>query len=203
MVKCGIYGIVNKQEKKVYIGKSNDIERRWKEHKNELSKGTHRNKALQESYNNYGADAFIYKIIELCPESQYGLIELEYINKYATKGKAYNVYSDKDELRFQLASMLIDNYFYDIRIDEPMGDCLSEKGKPLKIALYGRYNDDEIYIHIYSMDYERNNIDTRYLYCNSSYDKYYYEVGYSIYEKLDVKSIVCELVEQIKIDVGC
>lgn len=201
MNKCGIYGIVNKEEKKVYIGKSTDIEKRWTDHKKKLSKGTHHNKALQESYDKYGADAFVYKVVELVPESQYSLVELEYIVNYAKKNKAYNVYGDKDELRFKLATRLIDNYFTDVRVDDIM-DCLSDKGYPLRIAVYARYNDDEVFIHIYSMDFEQKDKDTRYLYCNSSYERHYFEVGVSNNSFTDIDEIVDDLEYKIKRAVG-
>jgi GIY-YIG catalytic domain. len=201
--KSGIYGIANVEEKKVYIGKSTDIDRRWKEHQNKLSKGTHHNKALQESYDIYGADAFQYKIIELVPESQYSFVELEYIDKYAKKNKAYNVYGDKDELRFRLAKTLSDDLnFQEVRVDEAMSECLSDKGNPLKIAVYGRYNDDEVYIHIYSKDFEQKDKDARFLYCNNSYDKHYFEIGVSNYEKADIDSVIENITVKVKSKVG-
>lgn len=201
--KCGIYGIINVEEKKIYIGKSTDIERRWKEHQNKLSKGTHHNKALQKSYDIYGADAFQYKVIELVPENHYSFVELEYINKYAKKNKAYNVYGDKDELRFRLAKTLIDNLnFQEVIVDDILNDCLSDKGNPLKIAVYGRYNDDEVYIHIYSKDFEQKDKDARFLYCRDSYDKHYFEIGVSNYEQIDIESVTESIKESIKTKVG-
>ncbi len=44
----GIYKIVNSITKKVYIGRSGDIEARWKEHKKDLKKKKHYNKELQQ-----------------------------------------------------------------------------------------------------------------------------------------------------------
>lgn len=60
----GIYGIYCKVNKKLYIGSSNNIERRWKIHRSLLKHNKHFNKYLQQSYNKYGLNEFIYLIIE-------------------------------------------------------------------------------------------------------------------------------------------
>ena len=46
----GIYRITNTVTNESYIGKSKDIEGRFAAHKNDLKKGTHINKGLQEDY---------------------------------------------------------------------------------------------------------------------------------------------------------
>ena len=50
---AGVYMIENRINKKVYIGSSSDIEQRLRTHRNQLRKGTHKNKALQEDFNNH------------------------------------------------------------------------------------------------------------------------------------------------------
>lgn len=65
----GIYSIVCLQNSKIYIGQSKHIELRWLEHKEELRKGTHQNKHLQNSWNKYGENCFVFSIIEECSEN--------------------------------------------------------------------------------------------------------------------------------------
>lgn len=79
---CGIYSIKNTIENKIYIGSSKNIYSRWTIHKRELKNGTHHSKRLQEAYNQYGGESFVYEIIEKCDEDK--LIELEqyYIDLY-------------------------------------------------------------------------------------------------------------------------
>ena len=63
---CGVYCIRCKVNNKAYIGSSVDINRRWTEHKSALKAGRHDNKLLQEDYNKYGADSFLYSILINC-----------------------------------------------------------------------------------------------------------------------------------------
>lgn len=60
---CGIYKITNKQNNKFYIGSSVDIETRWSAHKSYLRRCIHANKHLQNAWNKYGEDNFIFSIL--------------------------------------------------------------------------------------------------------------------------------------------
>jgi group I intron endonuclease len=59
----GIYKITKIENRKSYIGKSNDIERRFKEHQ---TKGKTSRIPLDEAIEKYGINAFTYEIIEEC-----------------------------------------------------------------------------------------------------------------------------------------
>ena len=63
---CGVYCIRCKANNKAYIGSSVDIKSRWIQHKSVLKAGKHNNKQLQEDYNKYGADSFLYSILINC-----------------------------------------------------------------------------------------------------------------------------------------
>lgn len=62
----GIYKITNKINGKCYIGQSNDIERRWKEHKNSFSNPnvsdyeSKKNRAFRK----YGIENFDFQVLE-------------------------------------------------------------------------------------------------------------------------------------------
>lgn len=62
----GIYKIQNKINNKVYIGQAIDIEDRWRNHLSSLRTNTHTNTHLQNSFNCYGENAFIFSVIEEC-----------------------------------------------------------------------------------------------------------------------------------------
>jgi len=62
----GIYSITNILNKYKYIGSSDNIEIRWRNHLNLLKNGKHPNAHLQNSYNLYGLDNFLFEIIEKC-----------------------------------------------------------------------------------------------------------------------------------------
>jgi hypothetical protein len=60
----GIYKISCTQETVVYIGSSNNIDRRWKEHKRTLNNSKHHNSNLQLAWDAYGSDSFTFEIVE-------------------------------------------------------------------------------------------------------------------------------------------
>lgn len=62
----GTYMIINRKTGKYYYGSSNDIERRFMQHKSELKRGIHHCIYLQRAYNKYGHDSFIFKKDIVC-----------------------------------------------------------------------------------------------------------------------------------------
>lgn len=72
----GIYKLVFNNDS-YYIGKSNDIERRWKEHNNKFNKGTAA-KALQNAFDNHGYPEF--HILCECHSDHIDLLESIYIS---------------------------------------------------------------------------------------------------------------------------
>lgn len=62
--KFYVYSIWLK-DKCIYVGSTNDIERRWKEHKENLMYNKHSNKSLQKIYNE--TPTFEYKVLMECP----------------------------------------------------------------------------------------------------------------------------------------
>ena len=61
----GIYKILNKNNHKVYIGSSKNLDKRLYLHKHTLKKGTHYNTHLQNAYIKYGVNDFSFEIIEI------------------------------------------------------------------------------------------------------------------------------------------
>ena len=64
--KSGIYNITNTVNGKVYIGQAYDINKRKRQHFNDLKRNKHRNKHLQSAYNKYGEDSFLFNVILYC-----------------------------------------------------------------------------------------------------------------------------------------
>lgn len=83
----GIYRIRNLISGKCYYGSSKEIEKRWKRHKNELSKNKHNNTLLQRAWNKYGCENFIFDLVEECEEEL--LLEVE--QKYIDLKPEYNI----------------------------------------------------------------------------------------------------------------
>ena len=86
----GIYKITNDRTGETYIGQSKNIEKRWEQHKEELSHGIHHNKGMQYDYH-YG-DTFSYEILEKTEPNKQTLNQKEeqYISKYDTYNHGYN-----------------------------------------------------------------------------------------------------------------
>ena len=68
MKHCGIYQIKNEVTGKIYIGQSNDINRRWSEHKSRAFDPNNNcyHKPLYLSMRKYGLEAFTLTILEEC-----------------------------------------------------------------------------------------------------------------------------------------
>lgn len=94
----GIYVIVNRQNKRFYIGESLDIVRRSKEHFSHLDKNSHHNRDLQNDYNVYGKNNFEFKVLlphinhidAIHTKAELLILESEYISRYINKYKLYN-----------------------------------------------------------------------------------------------------------------
>lgn len=82
---CGIYKLVNRTTGQCYVGQSQRVEKRIKEHFRLLRWGKHPNSHLQNAYNKYGADNF-YGAIEIeCSD----LSELDALEEAFLKGDAW------------------------------------------------------------------------------------------------------------------
>ena len=81
----GIYKITKKENGKSYIGQSNDIERRIKEHQYKTDL------AIELAIRKYGIDAFNYEVLEQCSLEELDAKEIYWIQHYNTfKGFGYN-----------------------------------------------------------------------------------------------------------------
>ena len=97
----GIYGIKNKVNNKIYVGKTMmNFGDRWNCHKSQLRGGYHDNPHLQNSWNKYGEDNFEFIIIHNCKNNedvdQVNLLEIEYIKHYRDLGLSYNIHDGGD-----------------------------------------------------------------------------------------------------------
>lgn len=75
-MKSGIYIIRNTINDKIYIGSTVDFKGRWKTHRCKLKVNQHHSIILQNAYNKYGKDNFIFEIVEYV-EDKNKIIERE------------------------------------------------------------------------------------------------------------------------------
>lgn len=88
--KSGVYQIRNLINGHLYIGSAKNLCTRFRSHFARLRRNNHVNKHLQAAYNKYGADNFIFEVIEYCPEEVRFNIEQYWIDKYFDKKTCYN-----------------------------------------------------------------------------------------------------------------
>jgi hypothetical protein len=62
--KSGVYRITCVNTDKIYIGSSNELDKRLRGHRSSLRAGKHRNPYLQRAWDKHGEEAFVFEIIE-------------------------------------------------------------------------------------------------------------------------------------------
>ena len=97
--KSGIYKILCKTSKKLYIGSAVIFRKRFIQHRSALRLNKHSNKYLQNAWNKYSESDFIFEIIEECGES----VLLEREQYWLDKTQCY-----KREFGFNSATIAID-----------------------------------------------------------------------------------------------
>lgn len=85
----GIYTITNTIDNKIYIGRSNDIRDRLTKHKSKLRGNRHPNEHLQNSWNKYGEENFIFEILEEYPIELIPSMELYWANLLNVHNRDY------------------------------------------------------------------------------------------------------------------
>ena len=91
MIKIGIYSIYCTKNGKVYIGSSTDIFIRWNGHRCNLRLNKHGNRYLQNAWNKYEEESFVFSIVEECSKDI--LIEREqfYLDQIFESGNTFNM----------------------------------------------------------------------------------------------------------------
>lgn len=88
--KSGVYIISNYINKMVYIGSTSNLYKRYKYHKQDLKRNTHRNNNLQLFYNEHGSDTLFFELLEYCDCSILLEREQYYLDTYNSNLK-FNV----------------------------------------------------------------------------------------------------------------
>ena len=105
-MSIGIYKITNLINNKCYIGQSQDIATRFREHRYLLRQNKYGNNKIQNAWNKYGEEAFdfTYEVFDLENAAELNTLEKIYIRKYNSYENGYNLTpgGDGGEIRNKL-----------------------------------------------------------------------------------------------------
>lgn len=95
----GVYVIRNIVTNKVYVGSSINTRSRLVGHRRQLRKGTHPNHHLQRAWNRYGADVFVFEVLEHCSVTDRLVREQFWINTLdaCNEDRGYNLIPTRDD----------------------------------------------------------------------------------------------------------
>jgi group I intron endonuclease len=132
----GIYKITNLKNKKVYIGQTDRLNEREREHFYRLERNKHHNEHLQKSFNKYGKSMFNFEVIELTDNLDER--ELYWVNENGgiNSDKNYNLknpetkeWSDYVKVKHGKSILGEDNPNYGNKWTEEQKKQMSEKRK--------------------------------------------------------------------------
>ena len=90
-----IYRITNMANGMYYIGSAESFARREWQHKYDLRRGVHKNPKLQAAWTEYGADMFVFEVLEEVPEGRNTFdVENTYLMKCVGQKGCYNINTD-------------------------------------------------------------------------------------------------------------
>lgn len=89
MNSCGIYTITNQVDGKMYVGYSKHINRRKHVHLKELRRQKHSNPHLQNAWNKYGEESFLFEVLVECEEEHLASEENYWCNLLNVHDKRY------------------------------------------------------------------------------------------------------------------
>lgn len=148
-----IYYILNKINEKIYIGSTNNYNRRIKLHIWNLRNKKHANKHLQSSWNKYGEENFKVGIIEIidcnkCTEEELIEIEQVWIDEFNSLDAKYGyniiepIYIGRREFSIETREKLRQKAI-GRKVSEETKQKLSEQRKGVLNNFYGKHHTDE------------------------------------------------------------
>jgi group I intron endonuclease len=168
---------MNIKTRQKYFGESIRLNERLIVHRQKLNNNNHFNILLQNSWNKYGEENFIFFIVEYCEEKDLKYIECNYIEKFGNldNGLLYNLtkhsvdkFTHSDETKLKLSDSKSKKKYIICLADNSIVKVTSLKKFCKSIKL--------VYITIIKTDLFQNfnkyNYDIRHNYILKSYDRY-------------------------------
>lgn len=89
-MRAGIYRIVCSTSGKIYVGSAVHMRKRENDHQHHLRANTHHSRKLQNAWNKYGAEAFVFETLLLCSPENLLVYEQLCINGFDAVKSGYN-----------------------------------------------------------------------------------------------------------------
>lgn len=154
---CGIYIIKNIITNMVYIGSSKQISIRKNQHFSMLKNNKHYNKRLQNAWNKYGEENFIFNIVENVEETkELSNIEQKYLNIFESykREKGYNIceiaesclgrsHNEETKRKISLSKLGSKNGMYGKKVSTKTKEILSKLNTGENNHFYGKHHTDE------------------------------------------------------------
>lgn len=92
----GIYMIKNTIDRRVYVGKAENMFQRYLQHRASLASGTHSNGLLQFFVNQHCMDCLNFELLEVCNKSQLADREVHYMEEHKSifHGYGFNIHTN-------------------------------------------------------------------------------------------------------------
>jgi group I intron endonuclease len=137
--RVGVYCIFNTSNGRRYVGSSNNLWRRFLEHRRHLQTGIHDNQFLQNDYNKSHSDAFIFFILQECSENQRIVIEQKWIDAlWDNRALCYNLDSTAGSRTHWIPSAETRKKMSEAHRGKKRGPCSPERAKAISEANKGR-----------------------------------------------------------------
>jgi group I intron endonuclease len=143
-MNIGVYKIINKINKKFYIGSTSTMgfDKRWKKHILDLNKNKHHSFYLQKSWNKYGPNNFSFEIIEECIPEKCIIREQYYLDSLKPEYNICQIAGSTFGIKYKLKKIRRgeDNPFYGKHHTEKIKNILRKKcpNRGKENGMYGK-----------------------------------------------------------------
>jgi len=144
----GVYKIENIINKMIYIGSTNNFERRKSQHLNDLNNSKHCNFKLQKDYDKYGEDAFVFFMIKNVDNKSLlekeETKEIEFYLEIMSRKYIYNINLTPDQNYYQIDKNKMN---YDSVENRKCKYC-SQKNDEVMDLIYADFKNNEFLLYI-------------------------------------------------------
>jgi len=137
--RVGVYCIFNTNNGRRYVGSSNNLWRRFTEHRRHLKKGIHSNRFLQNDHAKSGPDVFIFFIIQECSKETRIAQEQKWLNSvWDNKQLCYNLDSTAGARTGWMPSEETKERMSAAKKGKPTGPCSDTRREAIREAKLGK-----------------------------------------------------------------